>query len=308
MYINITDSEKGNNKGSSGQLVHYLDKENRMLKPEEPALWFNGNNKTVQSYEVKSKLDSNVAKLCHSDAKFFLINISPSQKEITHLKEKYGVEGAKEKLKEYAAKVMDQYAKNFKKDIVRSNEDLLWFGKLENHRYYSHKDKEVKNGQVKRGTVKPGEQLHLQIIVSRKDITNKIRLSPMNKSRGKNAEHSKKLGQFDRVAFKNSGERLFDEQFGFQRPITETFKYANAQAKGNLKEKLAMREQGNTKQQTYTPTQPQEKEKTYLPATEPTNYLGLLLEKQEFDPIGTGLKKRRKRKQKSQGNEQGLSI
>jgi hypothetical protein len=312
MYINITDSEKGNNKGSSGQLVHYLDKENRLYKSEEPALWFNGNSKIVQSYEVKNKLDNNIAKLCKDDAKFFLINISPSQKEITHLKELYGEVGAIEKLKEYAVKIMDEYARNFKKDNIRSNADLLWFGKLENHRYYSYKDKEVKNGLVKRGTVKPGEQTHIQIIVSRKDITNKIRLSPMNKSRGKNTEHSKKLGQFDRVAFKNAGERVFDQQFDFQRAISETFKHANANAKGSLKERMEIRasiSRPETPQIEKLVETKQELPHSYLKLPEPTNYLGLLLEKQDTEPLGKGLiKKKKRRKSRSQENEQGLSM
>ncbi|MBC6112798.1 DUF5712 family protein [Pedobacter fastidiosus] len=311
MYINITDSEKGDNKASSGALVHYLDKENRLYKPEEPMLWFNGSTDTVQAYEVKNKLDNNVAKLCREDAKFFLINISPSQKEISHLKELYGENGARENLKAYAIKVMDGYAKNFKRADINSGSDLLWFGKLENYRYYSYKDKEVKSGLVKRGTAKPGEQMHVQVIVSRKDITNKIKLSPMNKSRGRNAEHSKKLGQFDRVAFKNSGEKLFDQQFGFDRPISETFKYANTNAKGNLKERLNMRsaishrkplKPENTVEATLEPT-------TYLKLPEPTDYLGILLEKQNNESLGAGLKKKRKRrKHKSQDNEQGLSM
>lgn len=307
MYINITDSEMGNNRGSSATLVHYLDKENRLFKSEEPTLWFNGHSKTIQSYEVKNKIDNNIAKLCRDDAKFFLVNISPSQKEIAYLKQLYGEDGAREKLSEYAVKIMDEYARNFKKENIQSNTDLLWFGKLENHRYYNHKDLEVKSGQVKRGAVKPGEQMHIQVIVSRKDITNKIRLSPMNKSRGKNAEHSKKLGQFDRVAFKNSGERVFDEQFDFQRPLSETFRQANANAKG-LKERLDMRTSANKS----TPREKQEapkheSEHSYLKLPEPTNYLGLLLERQDNEPLGTGLKKRKKRR-KSRENEQGLSM
>ena len=312
MYINITDSEKGNNKGSSGQLVHYLDKENRLYKPEELMLWFNGGSKTVQSYEVKNKLDNNIAKLCRDDAKFFLINISPSQKEISHLKELYGEDGAREKLKEYAIKIMDEYARNFKKENIRSNADLLWFGKLENHRYYSYKDKEVNSGQVKRGTVKPGEQMHIQIIVSRKDMTNKIRLSPMNKSRGRNAEHSKKLGQFDRVSFKNSGERVFDRQFDFQRPVNETFQHANANAKGSLKDRMEMRaslSKPKTPQIEKLVAPKQEVPHSYLNLPEPTNYLGLLLERQDADPLGSGLKRKKKRRKgKSQENEQGLNM
>jgi len=307
MYINITDSEKGGNKESSGQLVHYLDKENRLYKTDEPMLWFNGNSTCIQSYEVRNKLDNNVAKLCRNDAKFFLINISPSQKEISHLKKLYGEGGAKEKLKAYAVKMMDEYALNFKKENIKSNSDLLWFGKLEMHRYYSHKDKEVKNGQVKRGTAKPGEQMHLQIIVSRKDITNKIRLSPMNKSRGKNTEHSKKLGQFDRVAFKLSGERVFDQAFDFQRPMNESFSYANANAKDNLKERLEARasfQEAYTEQSERHP----ETHQTNIKLPESTDYLGLLLEKQDADPLSGGLKKKRKRRKRGlQNNELGLN-
>jgi hypothetical protein len=222
MHIHITDSETGNNKASSGGLVHYLDKENRLFDEIKPEQWFNGLNNNVPSNEVRRSLDNNIAKLSKDDAKFFLLNISPSQKEIAHLKATYG-EDAKAQFRAFAIKVMDEYAKNFHRPGIDSNKDLLWFAKLENHRYYSHKDKEVKNGAKKRGELKPGEQMHIQVIVSRKDISNKIKLSPMNKSRGLNAEHSKKLGQFDRVAFSGSGEKLFDMTFGFDRKLEESF-------------------------------------------------------------------------------------
>jgi hypothetical protein len=49
--------------------------------------------------------------------------------------------------------------------------------------------------------------IHVQVIVSRKDITDSIRLSPLNNSRGKNVEHSLKVGQFDRVAFKQKPKK-----------------------------------------------------------------------------------------------------
>ena len=69
--------------------------------------------------------------------------------------------------------------------------------------------------------------MHILIIVSRKDITDSIRLSPLNNSRRKNIAHSLKVGQFDRVAFKLSAERKFDQFFGYDRELEETFKYAN---------------------------------------------------------------------------------
>lgn len=88
MFINITDSEAGNNKGSCSSLVNYLEKENRLNEPKQnPELWFNGLSKEIIFQEVRVNIDNNIAKLGRNDAKFFLINISPSQKEINWLKE-----------------------------------------------------------------------------------------------------------------------------------------------------------------------------------------------------------------------------
>lgn len=241
MFINITDNKQANNKSSSGGLVHYLEKENRMHN-REAEYWFNGSLTKIEAYEVRGAIDGNIAKLGRDDAKFFLINISPSQKELVFLRQQYGEVGAKEKFKLFASRVMDAYARNFKRAGIESNLDLLWFGKLENYRYYSHNDSEVKQGIKKRGERKPGDQMHLQIIVSRKDISNKIKLSPQNNSRGRNAEHSKKMGQFDRVAFKQSGETLFDNMFGFDRQLNDTMAYANVQKNGTLAERMDMSE------------------------------------------------------------------
>ena len=240
MFINISDGKEAANKGSSSGLVHYLEKENRFDKKNEPEYWFNGREVKIDPYHVMKTIDNNIAKLGKADAKFFLVNISPSQKEIAFLREQYGDDGVKDQLKGFAVRVMDAYAQNFKREGVNSHEDLVWFAKLENYRYYNYNDPEVKQGIKKRGDRKEGEQLHMQVIVSRKDATNTIKLSPMNTSRGKNEEHSKKMGQFDRVAFKQCGETLFDELFEFDRQLKDTMAYANAQKSGSLNERLGM--------------------------------------------------------------------
>jgi hypothetical protein len=240
MFINITDSATANNKGSSRELVHYLEKENRTDNKQDAELWFNHTGNKIEPYQVRHALDSNIAKLCKTDAKFFLINISPSQKELKFLKEGYGKKEMKKQLKIYAERVMDEYARNFKREGIGSAKDLVWFGKIENNRYYSYKDKEVSSGERKRGEKKDGNQMHIQVIVSRKDATNRIKLSPMNNSKGKNEEHSKKLGQFNRVAFKQSGETIFDGLFDFDRGLKETFAHANVQKNGNLSQREQM--------------------------------------------------------------------
>ena len=238
MFINISDSKEASNKGSSARLVHYLEKENRITGNRIPESWFNGNRLAVDGYEVMRTIDQNIAKLGKADAKFFLVNISPSKKELAFLREQYGDEGVKEQLKGFAIRVMDAYAQNFKREGISSQEDLVWFAKLENYRYYTYNDPEVRQGIKKRGERKGGEQLHVQVIVSRKDMTNTVKLSPMNTSKGSNEAHSRKLGQFDRVAFKQSGERLFDSLFEFDRGLKETMAYANTQKNGSLEERI----------------------------------------------------------------------
>jgi len=244
MYINITASETGNNKGSSGALVNYLEKENDLKNGKNSVPdyenWFNGARNDIRRQEVRVKIDNNIAKLGRDDSKFFLINISPSQKELEHLFKRYGESGAKEKLKKLAVKIMDEYAKNFKRAGIQTNDDLLWFGKVENYRYYKHTDKEVKNGTKLKGDRKEGRQMHVQVIVSRKDLSNKIKLSPQNTSKGKNEKHSAKLGQFNRSAFKESGEEVFDKLFQFERGLKDKFIYANVMENGTPEQKTQM--------------------------------------------------------------------
>lgn len=135
---------------------------------------------------------------------------------------------------------MDEYAKNFKRPGISSHKDLLWYGKHENFRYYKHTDKEVKDGTRQKDDRKEGKQDHIQIIVSRKDITNRIKLSPQNTTKGKNKEHSAKLGEFNRTAFKQSGESLFDALFDFNRGLKDTLAYANTMQNGTVAQKTQM--------------------------------------------------------------------
>jgi hypothetical protein len=257
MHINISKSETGNNKGSSSQLVAYLEKENRLTKSPENSnfnheYWFNQNGDKIQPYEVRQALDNNIAKLSKEEAKFFLVNISPSSKELFFLKERFGEEKTKQHLKEYANAVMDAYAKNFKRNGINGNQDLVFFGKLENNRYYTYKDLEVRKGLVKKGDKKPGKQMHVQVIVSRKDTNNSIKLSPLNNSKGTNAAHSQKVGQFDRVAFKQATETLFDNMFGYERDVKESFNYANTMKNGTYEQKAEVRDQVKAAEQSIS--------------------------------------------------------
>jgi hypothetical protein len=136
---------------------------------------------------------------------------------------------------------MNAYAKNFKLNGIDNNNDLVYFGKLENSRYYTYKDLEVRKGLAGKGDCKPGEQMHIQINVSRKDASNRIKLSPLNNSKGNNEAHSLKVGQFERVAFKQAAGKLFDTMFSYDRKQQETFQYANTMQHGDSDEKQKLK-------------------------------------------------------------------
>lgn len=233
-HINITASSSGSSAGSCGQLVEYLEKENN-LKPEHKAeLWFNQGRDDLRAQEVRLGIDSNTAKLKQHEAKFYLVNISPSQKELQH------IGNDPQKLKEYARGVMAEYAANFQKGL--SPDDVKWYGKVEYNRGYKWTDPEVKQGLNQRGEAKAGHQMHVQIIVSRKDSQNQRLLSPMtnHRGKGKSEAHGQKFGQFNRVEFKERSETVFDSQLGYRRDLEESFRYQNTMSNGTVQERTAM--------------------------------------------------------------------
>ena len=112
-----------------------------------------------------------------------------------------------------------------------------------------------------------------------------------------------KVGQFDRSAFKNSRERLFDGKFNFDRELTETFRYANTQKKGRLEDRISLqaekvKQQGYRKERALPKGQEPEKtvKKTHLQEMPRTNYLNTLFKPTEENYEGMPRRKRRGRK------------
>lgn len=233
-HINITTSSTGSNAGSCGQLVEYLEKENNLKAEHKAELWFNRDRDDLRPYEVRQDIDANTGKLKQHEAKFYLVNISPSQKELAHLG------NDPQRLKEYARGVMAEYAANFQKGL--GPDDVKWYGKVEYNRGYKWTDAEVKQGLHQRGELKVGPQLHVQIIVSRKDMANQRLLSPLTNHRGqgKNLTHGHQFGQFNRVAFKERSEQAFDRQTGYRRELEESFRYQNTMSNGTTQERAAI--------------------------------------------------------------------
>ena len=83
------------------------------------------------------------------------------------------------------------------------------------------------NGKrIVQGMSKEGNQSHIHIIISRKDASNSISLSPGSKHKASEVEmHGKNVKRgFDRDKFFEKAEKTFDNTFGYKRNFAETYK------------------------------------------------------------------------------------
>jgi len=150
----------GDNKGSSGKLFDYLDKENRDhngLDLDEKIGFFNHDSNDISFQIAKESIDKNNKGLGKNDNKFFMLSINPSQNELKHLikistgKEVNSIDQlsssdlkkVNESLQKYTRNVMDIYAKNFKRPEINTGKDLIYFAKIETRRSFKHYDKYV---------------------------------------------------------------------------------------------------------------------------------------------------------------------
>lgn len=223
MYIKIQTSPlSSGNTGSCARLTNYLEKENKQnLKgSKELNHFFSQEKDKVFAHEVILNIDGNNKGLGNRDAKFFSLVIAPSEKELQYIGD------SKENLQEYTKLVMQAYAENFNKGL--NSQDLVWYAKIEKERKYTGLDI-IPEGK-KQGDEKEGLQTHIHVIVSRKTVDNKKKISPLANQRG--TEITNGLGKFamgfDRDKFKISCEKIFDERFKYKRPIFETYEYMRA--------------------------------------------------------------------------------
>ncbi|MCG8318446.1 MAG: DUF5712 family protein [Cytophagales bacterium] len=237
-YVKINGGEIDDNKGSCQKLVNYLNKENVSGSLANRTFFFSANEDRVKSKEVIQHIDQNVGQLRKDEAKFYMITLNFSPAELKHIR------NHKEKIKDYTRGVMEDYDRNFKGRELKPD-DIVWYTKIVDTRYYKGTDRRVKEGKAKQGTKKPGLNTHVHIIVSRKDRNNKLKLSPMTNHRSTVKGPVK--GGFSRVAFKYMAIDRFDRQFNFKREINElkryrTFKYGSDQ---EVKRYLARQKEKN---------------------------------------------------------------
>ena len=226
MHIDFAPPSKGtyNNAGSSRQLVSYMEHEDleRMEKGIYTEGFFNLTDDNIYKSTVIKDINSNIGQLLKTDAKFYAIHVSPSEKELRAMGNTEQEQA--EAMKRYIREVfIPEYAKNFNKELSALN--IKFYGKI--HFDRSRSDNEL--------------NMHCHLIVSRKDQANKKKLSPLTNHR--NTKKGTITGGFDRVNLFRQVELGFDKLFNYNRQQTESFDYHNTMKNSSISEQLKLQEQ-----------------------------------------------------------------
>lgn len=225
MHIDFAPPSNGtyNNSGSSRRLSNYLEHEDleRMEKGIYTEGFFNLAEDNIYKSKAIKDIDSNIGQLLKTDAKFYAIHVSPSEKELQAMGNTEQEQA--EAMKRYIREVfIPEYAKNFNKGL--SVADIKFYGKI--HFDRSRSDNEL--------------NMHCHLIISRKDQANKKKLSPLTNH--KNTKKGNVTGGFDRINLFQQVEQGFDKLFGYDRQQSESFNYHNTMKNNSIFEQLKQQE------------------------------------------------------------------
>ena len=237
MHINFASPSNGtyNNAGSSRQLTNYLELEDlkRMEKGIYTEGFFNLKDDNIYKSKVIKDIDTNIGQLLKTDAKFYAIHVSPSEKELLAMGNSEQEQA--QAMKRYIREVfIPEYAKNFNKELSAS--DIKFYGKI-------HFD---------RSRSKNKQNMHCHLIVSRKDQANKKKLSPLTNH--KDTKNGVIKGGFDRVNLFQQAEQGFDKLFDYNRQQSESFNYHNTMKNSSIPKQIELQEQkiyGEKKKETF---------------------------------------------------------
>lgn len=227
MHIKIQKGSRNgvtNNKGSCTYLAEYLNHEDkdRIAMGLQPFPYTTPDGLEIPTDCVVKAIDGNGKGLAKNDNKFFHLVVAPSKEEIQALGE--NDEEVYRNALFYIKLISDAYAKNFHKPGLEEASDLVMFWKP----HFTRQD----NGDL---------QFHLHAIVSRRtsEMNNgkRYKISPLTTHREDAAGPIQ--GGFNRNAWVNDCQRIFDLYTGFERKVSKTFEYQNAIANGTVEEKAA---------------------------------------------------------------------
>ena len=237
MHIDFASPSNGtyNNASSSRQLANYLEHEDleRMEKGIYTEGFFNLTDDNIYKSKVIKDIDTNIGQLLKTDAKFYAIHVSPSEKELLAMGNSEQEQA--QAMKRYIREVfIPEYAKNFNKELSAS--DIKFYGKI-------HFDRSLSKNK---------QNMHCHLIVSRKDQANKKKLSPLTNH--KDTKNGVIKGGFDRVNLFQQAEQGFDKLFDYNRQQSESFNYHNTMKNSSIPKQIELQEQkiyGEKKKETF---------------------------------------------------------
>ena len=144
-------------------------------------------NHVSQDTWVIKEIDSNIGQLLKTDAKFYAIHVTPSENELRAIgnTEQKLAEAMKHYIREA---FIPEYARNFNKGL--SVEDIKFYGKI-------HFNRDRSDNKL---------NMHCHLIVSRKEQSNKVKISPLTTH--SNTKKGVITGGFDRTAFLRTLKRV----------------------------------------------------------------------------------------------------
>ena len=237
MHIDFASPSNGtyNNASSSRQLANYLEHEDleRMEKGIYTEGFFNLTDDNIYKSKVIKDIDTNIGQLLKTDAKFYAIHVSPSEKELLAMGNSEQEQA--QAMKHYIREVfIPEYAKNFNKEL--STSDIKFYGKI-------HFDRSRSKNKL---------NMHCHLIISRKDQANKKKLSPLTNH--KDTKNGVIKGGFERVNLFQQAEQGFDKLFDYNRQQSESFNYHNTMKNSSIPKQIELQEQkiyGEKKKETF---------------------------------------------------------
>lgn len=126
--------------------------------------FFNLTDDNVYKSQVVKDIDANIGLHLKTDAMFYAVHVSPSEKELQAMDNTE--QEQTEAMKRYTREVfIPEYAKNLKKGL--SAKDIKFYGKI-------HFNRDRSDNRL---------NMHCHLIVSRKNQSNKVKISPLTNHR-----------------------------------------------------------------------------------------------------------------------------
>lgn len=171
----------------------------------------------MRDYATSFNREINGRKVTVDDIKYYA--------KIEHQRTFKGTDKQVRENQPYATKILQlkQEIRKIEQGQQSGNIDKLKLKIAKLEREAPHKQ----NGQrIVQGMRKDGNQSHIHIIVSRKDVTNSVSLSPGSKYKASEVMMNGKTVKrgFDRDSFFAKAEKTFDTTFGYKRNYAESYK------------------------------------------------------------------------------------